>query len=173
MDFFGKMGEAFSSKGKDLSAKGKEAAQKAKDVTEIAKLSTKAGQLEGKIKTWYQVIGEKVYQSEKDQEHAGMEVEFNMITDAFAEIGRIRKQIADLKGVQICPGCGSEIDSEAAYCSKCGTKQEKEAEEAPAEEACDCEQECCCEESPAEECCCEAECGCGESAEETCGVTEE
>ena len=124
MDFFGKMGEAFSSKGKEFSEKGKAAAQRAKDVAEIAKLSTKAGQLEGKIKTWYQVIGEKVYQSEKAEAFSELEVEFNMITEAFAEIGKIRKQIADLKGVQICPGCSAEIDVEACFCPKCGTKQQ-------------------------------------------------
>ncbi|MBQ7841563.1 MAG: hypothetical protein IJ390_13915 [Lachnospiraceae bacterium] len=166
MDFFSKMGET-------LSTKGKAATQKAKDIAELTKLSTQVGQLEGKIKSWYQVIGEKVYQSEKDQEHAGLEVEFNMITDAFAEIGRIKKQIAELKGVQVCPGCKAEVPADALFCPKCGAKQEKEAlvkeAEAEAAEECSCAEDCCCEEAPAEDCGCTEDCCCGEAPAEDCG----
>lgn len=117
MVFFEKMGET-------LSMKGREATQKAKDLTELAKLNAKVGQLEGKIKTWYQVIGEKVYHSEKDQDHAGLEAEFDMITEMFSEIGQIKKQIAALKGLQECPSCRAQVDENARFCPKCGAKLE-------------------------------------------------
>lgn len=147
MAFFEKFGET-------ISTKGKEAAQKAKEVADLAKLNTQIGQLEGKIKTWYQVIGEKVYQSEKDQEHSAMEVEFSTITEAFAEIGRLKKEIADIKGLKECPGCHSQVDRKAQFCPKCGAKLEEEEACCSTEET-----ECCCEEEEdvKESCSCEGE----------------
>ncbi len=147
MAFFEKFGET-------ISTKGKEAAQKAKEVADLAKLNAQIGQLEGKIKTWYQVVGEKVYQSEKDQEHSAMEVEFSMITDAFAEIGRLKKQIADIKGLKECPACHAQVDREAQFCPKCGAKLEEEEECCSTEETCcSCEEEACEPETDTEESC--------------------
>lgn len=119
MDFFEKVGSV-------ISTRGKEVAQKAKDTSDLVKLRTEVGQLEGKIKTWYQVIGEKVYQNEKDQDHSGLEVEFGMITEAFAEIGRLKKQIAELRGKQECPVCKAEVSGDSAFCPKCGARMEEE-----------------------------------------------
>lgn len=145
MAFFEKFGET-------ISTKGKEAAQKAKEVADLAKMTAQVGQLEGKIKTWYQVIGEKVYQNEKDQDHSGMEVEFSTITEAFAEIGRLKKQIADIRGLRKCPKCMAEVDRSAQFCPKCGIKLEDEAEEAcEAEECCDTEE--CAAQTDGTECC--------------------
>ena len=126
MAFFDKLGET-------ISTTSRAAAHKTREVADLAKLSSQASQLEGKIKSWYQVIGEKVYQSEKDQDHSGMEAEFDMITEAFAEIGRIKKQIADIRGVKYCPECGAEVSKDSAFCNKCGAKVE-EAEAVPEEE---------------------------------------
>lgn len=168
MDFFEKMGET-------ISTRGKEAAQKAKGVADLAKLNAQLGQLEGKIKTYYQVIGEKVYQKEKDQEHSGLEAEFDLVNDAFAEIGRIRKQISEIKGTKVCAECKAEVDVTFGFCPHCGSKFEEEAaaaedvceaEEVPAEDVCESsgeegagEDTCgdCCEETSAEEAC--EECG--------------
>lgn len=160
MAFFEKVGET-------ISTKGKEAAHRAKGVADLAKLNTQVGQLEGKIKTYYQIIGEKVYQKEKDQDHAGLEAEFTLINDAAAEIARIKKQISDIKGTKECAGCGAEVDNSFAYCPRCGAKFEEPA----ADECCkDAAEECCCEEA-SEECCCEEtseECCCEEASEECC-----
>lgn len=169
MAFFEKVGET-------ISTKGKEAAHRAKDVADLAKLNTQVGQLEGKIKTYYQIIGEKVYQKEKDQEHAGLEAEFNLINDAAAEIARIKKQISDIKGTKECAVCNAEVDNAFAFCPHCGAKFEEPAEEESCcevtEEECGCEaaeEECSCE-ATAEEGCCEAseECCCEATAEEGC-----
>lgn len=158
MDFFEKMGETITSK-------SKVAAQKAKGVADLAKMNAQVGQLEGKIKTYYQIIGEKVYLNEKDQDHSGLEAEFDLITDAYVEIGRLKKQIADLKGTKECPGCHAEIDNSFAFCPKCGAKMEEE--ESAAETA-----ECECGEEAAEETCGYEEateaCDCAEEAAESC-----
>lgn len=131
MAFFEKVGET-------ISTKGKEAAQKAKEVTDLARLNTQVGQLEGKIKTYYQIIGEKVYQNEKDQDHCGLEAEFDLINDAFAEIGKLKKQISDIKGTKECAECGREVANEYSFCPYCGAQFEESAEDVevvPAEEA--------------------------------------
>lgn len=165
MAFFEKVGET-------ISTKGKEAAHRAKDVADLAKLNTQVGQLEGKIKTYYQIIGEKVYQKEKDQEHAGLEAEFNLINDAAAEIARIKKQISDIKGTKECAVCNAEVDNAFAFCPHCGAKFEEPAEE---ESCCEAAEECGCEATE-EECSCEAteeECGCEASEECSCEATAE
>lgn len=123
MAFFDKLSET-------LTTTGKAAAQKTKEMADLAKLSAQVAQQESKIKTWYQVVGEKVYQQEKDQEHAELEAEFGMITEAFAEIAKLKKQIADIKGVRECAACGADVDAKALFCPKCGAKMEQEAQEA-------------------------------------------
>lgn len=172
MAFFEKVGET-------ISTRGKEAAHRAKDVADLAKLNTQVGQLEGKVKTYYQIIGEKVYQNEKDQDHSGLEAEFDLVNDAVAEIARIKKQISDIKGTKECAECKAEVDNSFAFCPHCGAKFEEPAEEcccAEVAEECCCEEtaeECGCEEA-AEECCCaeEAECCAAEAAEESCKACE-
>ncbi len=103
MDFFNKLGETIANKSKEV-------AQSARDVKDMASLKAKIGQQESRIKNWYQVIGEKVYRAEKDQKHSALETEFSMITDAFAEIGRLKKEMEKIKGVKTCPSCKAEVD---------------------------------------------------------------
>lgn len=119
MDFFNKLGETITNK-------SREAAQTARDVKNLAALNAKIGQQENKIKSWYRVIGEKVYRMEKDQEHSALETEFSMITDAFAEIGRLKKEIEKIKGVKTCPSCHAEVDDSVKFCPECGAKLESE-----------------------------------------------
>lgn len=119
MGFFEEMGEK-------ITAKSKEVAAKAQGAAKLADLRSQATRLEGKIKSCYQNIGEKVYQNEKDQEHTGLEAEFDSINAAFAELDSIHKQIAKLKGLRKCKSCGAQVDMLAAFCPKCGGKMEEE-----------------------------------------------
>lgn len=138
--------------GKTISTKGKEAAHRAKDVAELAKLSAQVSQLEGKLKAYYQIIGEKVYLKEKDQEHTELEAEFDLINSTVAEIAGIKKQISDIRGTRQCAECRAEVDNSFAFCPHCGTKFEE-----PAAEPEDVEE-------PEEGCCCEEDgCDCGEN----------
>ena len=113
MDFFNKLGETIANKSKEV-------AQSARDVKDMASLKAKIGQQESRIKNWYQVIGEKVYRAEKDQKHSALETEFSMITDAFAEIGRLKKEMEKIKGVKTCPSCKAEVDDSVKFCPECG-----------------------------------------------------
>ena len=45
-------------------------------------------------------------------------------TEAFAQIGAIKKQIAALKGLQECPSCKAQVEDSAQFCPKCGAKLE-------------------------------------------------
>lgn len=130
MDFFNKLGETIANKSKEV-------VQSARDVKDMASLKAKIGQQESRIKNWYQVIGEKVYRAEKDQEHSALETEFSMITDAFAEIGRLKKEMEKIKGVKTCPSCKAEVDDSVKFCPECGERLMSECSSEIEDEPCE------------------------------------
>ncbi len=81
------------------------------------------------------------------------------IRQAQEKIERCQEQIFKLKGLQACPGCCAQVDADALYCPRCGTKLPEKPEP------------CCCEESAAQEESCS--CGCEQPAEDPCCEAEE
>lgn len=147
MDFFSKLGDKISSTSKDV-------AKKAKEVAEIANLNSQITTKESTIKSAYVEIGKYVYENLKEDAPAEIAEKFAAIDTLMAEIEEMKKNIQALKGVQVCPSCGKDVESGAAFCPGCGSKmpepvvEEVATEEAPvevAEEAAPAE-----EETPAE-----------------------
>ena len=132
MDFFNKLGK-----------KTTEAYQTAKDkTTKLSgelKLKSKISNCEYDIYTQYQEIGKIVYEKMKAGEDASKED----ITPKCEEIDRLNEEIEkakveilSLKDIKKCVNCNEEMDSNAEFCSKCGTKQPKvEAPEVVVEES--------------------------------------
>lgn len=132
MDFFNKLGK-----------KTTEAYQTAKEkTTKLSgelKLKGKISDCKDKINSNYREIGKMVYEKMKVGEDASKEE----ITPRCEEIERLKEEIEKaeiailaLKDIKKCADCGAELDLNAEFCSKCGSKQPKvEEPEVVVEEA--------------------------------------
>lgn len=134
--------------------------KKTGELTNIAKLTMNIKNAESKLSDTFETIGHLFYEAQRNgEDHTEEIASCVMKADKYeAEIAGLKKELAALRNVVICPVCGSEIKNDAAFCSYCGAKIEK-----PASEECCC---CCCEceETEADtECECDSEdCGCCE-----------
>ncbi len=118
------------------------AVKKTNELTSIAKLNVNVKSNENKLSYVFEEIGRLVYDAQSGENHDGEISDYIMKADKLkAEITAAKKQIAKLRKVVICEGCGNEISEESAFCSFCGLKQEKPIEEEAAVECC-----CACDE---------------------------
>lgn len=110
-----------------ISGKGKEAADAAKKVAEIANLKGKISGIETEIKKNYRKIGEAYYEAYKSAEvTCEFEEYVQAIRDAKKSIEELNFKLNELKGEQVCKGCGKQIKTDVAFCPSCGTKVEVE-----------------------------------------------
>jgi len=152
------------------------AVKKTNEITGIAKLQMSVKSKETKLAAVYEDIGRLFYNAERSGIDCTAEIA-NCIMKADkikAEIASAKAEIAKLRNVVICEGCGNEIANTAAFCSFCGMKQIKPEPEVPAEEICECEEDgaCCCEETCECECTCEEGCECDGNCECECDCEE-
>lgn len=144
-------------KTKELASK---TADKAKDTARIAKLSVEINGEKDTIKKAYLEIGKLYYEMHRDNPDGFFAQLCDEVSVANANIAAKEAEIAALKAGE------DEIEVEIVECEEeCECCCESTCEEAPAEEACCCEEApveetvCCCEEAPVEEqtecCCCE------------------
>lgn len=153
------------------------AVKKTNELTAIAKLNVNVKTAESKLSSVYEEIGRLFYNAERTGlDNTGDIADRIMQADKLkADIASCKAEIAKLRKVIVCEGCGEEIADEYAFCPKCGMKQIKPEpevdiececcgdENCECEEACECEDEVCdcdcCEASETEEtpCCCENE----------------
>ena len=121
MDFFNK-----------LSKKTNEVYQGAKEktvkISEELKLKNKISEAKEKIKKEYLEIGKEVYSKINNGEEPSKEditprcEEISRLND---EIEKLTANILALKNIKKCVNCGTELESNAEFCSKCGTAQPK------------------------------------------------
>lgn len=130
MEFFDKLG-------KKASEAYKVTADKTGKLAKEAKLRMKISELKSQINDIYKEIGEIVYQkhTREGEYDITKEVEekctkIDVLSD---EIDSNLKQCLELKDKRQCPNCFMEIEKDAQFCPKCGTKQETGVEE-PAKE---------------------------------------
>jgi len=117
MDFFEQFGANISKKGKDV-------AKIAKDMSEVLKLNSKISSCEETIKSTYEQIGKKYYDSHKTEPTEDDQELFTKLADAYASIAQYRDEIQNIKGVDICAGCGAKMPVNSAFCPTCGIKRE-------------------------------------------------
>lgn len=115
------------------------AAKKTNELTNIAKLNMNMKSCESKLVSVYEEIGRMFYSAERNGEDYTSEIAANIMkADKLkADIAAIKAKLAKLKKVLVCEGCGNEISEDSAYCSYCGLKVVKPAEETDNEEVAD------------------------------------
>lgn len=112
------------------------AGKKTSEWVELSKLKYSESQIKGQIKTTCQKLGQTVYDQKKAEQNApegeapmdnGMADQcINEIDTLLEELDDVKKKIADLRHLQLCPNCKADNDDNAVFCSKCGTKLRQE-----------------------------------------------
>lgn len=134
-DFLGNLGKMISEKAEVVSKKAGETfdvvAKKTEQTVEIQKIKSQIHVMEKNNDRDYRDIGKIIYDKFKKGE--GADAEFIELCDAIAEreeaILKAKEQIAEIKGLEVCPNCEAHIEPNDTFCSKCGTKIDVEESE--------------------------------------------
>ncbi len=120
MDFFTKTKQSILNAGSTLS-------QKASDVSGTVAVSARMRETEKKLKDTISELGNCML-TQYPQETAKMCPElYQNIQELEKQMEADRKELAVLKGMQICPNCGAEQSREAVYCAECGMNMQEAA----------------------------------------------
>ncbi len=111
----------FEQLGKKIADAGQGVAQQTKNFTDVAKLNGTISEKEKKINQLYSAIGQAVYAKHKDDADFEAAQSIGEINALLEEIAQCREKINEIKGITKCPGCGTEVPRDAAFCSSCGT----------------------------------------------------
>lgn len=114
MDFFNKLGN-------NIQNVGKEVTKKTKDLGGVVSLSAQIKESESNLNKVYQTLGEKVYAASQENLAEKYPDEVAQIQMYLSKIAEDKEQLRVLKGIQVCPNCGAEVENTAAHCQMCGT----------------------------------------------------
>ena len=124
-----------------ISSGSQKAAEKAKEVSEIAKLSATVEKEKVVQEKLYNEIGKKMYAEYRDLLLEKLPEETAKVDDSVKKMEDCKAALQSKKNVNVCPGCGKEVDKNAKFCPACGAvipeaaEEAAEAEETAAEEA--------------------------------------
>ena len=107
---------------------GKKTSEATSKIAKETKLKLKINENKGKIKDLYEEIGKKIYENHNGEIKGNEEFlkeKCTAIDELSTEIENARKEILVLNNKKICENCSSEIENNAAFCPKCGVKQEE------------------------------------------------
>lgn len=107
--------------GTSISDKSRSAVKKAREMTEISNLHSQINAQEDNIDKLCLEIGKKVYEKRASFPDAELEEKYTAVTNAYAEIERLKTDIILAKGAKRCPHCGTEVTLDFAFCPDCGT----------------------------------------------------
>jgi len=106
----------------DLKRIGRNLKDKGKDVLEITKLNAQISAEKDKIRELYYKIGEEVYKAYSAGESTVNDEACAKIKEIEDKIKELNAKVLELKNATICPNCGTELDKNVNFCSKCGAK---------------------------------------------------
>ncbi len=109
--------------GKKIRQTGQDTFQKGKNATESMKIKSRITDLEKTITSVYTDIG-RIYVSRYAENVPDEEMVpyFQKIASCTREIQECNEQIRVLKGISLCPNCGGEVSTNAAFCNHCGER---------------------------------------------------
>ncbi len=123
-DFFGDLG-------KSISKYTQSAVEKANTVLETTKISAQISTETKEIDKLYQKIGETIVKRAVDDGmllDPSLQTYVDEIKTHNSQILIYKKQLADVKGMKVCPSCRELIAKDVAFCPKCGSPTEVDAE---------------------------------------------
>ncbi len=119
-DFFGDLG-------KSLSRSAQKAATRTGTFFESTKMNAQISSEQKEVEKLYAEIGELVYeralegQMPEDPEITKL---VHMVREHRVRILKMKRDLADVRGMQICPNCQEEVAPDVSFCPKCGMKIE-------------------------------------------------
>lgn len=128
-DFFGNLKENLESLGKTISEKAEVVSKKTEEAVEVQKIKSQIRVMERNNERDFQDIGKIIY----DQFKKGKVVDSEFIElceaieDREASIDEYKKQVAEIKGLDVCPNCKEHVEPSVVFCPKCGVKIEQES----------------------------------------------
>ena len=128
-DFFGNLKENLESLGKTISEKAEVVSKKTEEAVEVQKIKSQIRVMERNNERDFQDIGKIIYDQFKKGKVVDSEfVELcEAIEDREASIDEYKKQVAEIKGLDVCPNCKEHVEPSVVFCPKCGVKIEQES----------------------------------------------
>ena len=118
------MGDFFEDLGKRISETAEAVTKKTEEVVETQKIRNQIRVMERSNQRDYEALGKMIYNRFKKGEEINLKyIELcEEIEQREEAIEVYLKEIAELKGKDICQQCKGELDAGMAYCPKCGAK---------------------------------------------------
>ena len=128
-DFFENLKGNLESLGKTISEKAEVVSKKTEEAVEIQKIKSQIRVMERNNERDFQDIGKIIYDQFKKGKVVDSEfVELcEAIEDREASIDEYKKQVAEIKGLDVCPNCKEHVEPSVVFCPKCGVKIEQES----------------------------------------------
>lgn len=128
-DFFGNLKENLESLGKTISEKAEVVSKKTEEAVEVQKIKSQIRLMERNNERDFQDIGKIIY--EQFKKGKVVDTEFVELCEAIEEreasIDDYKKQVAEIKGLDVCPNCKEHVEPSVVFCPKCGVKIEQES----------------------------------------------
>ena len=126
------LGKTISEKAEIVAKKTEEAAsvvaKKTEETVEVQKIKSQIRVMERNNERDFQDIGKMVY--ERYQKGKEVDPEFVELCEAISEredsIDDYKKQVAKIKGLDVCPSCKAHVEGNVVFCPKCGMKIDDE-----------------------------------------------
>ena len=95
--------------------------------TEINRLTKAIAAEEQNINLAFQRIGQSYFAAHRNDPEENQKANIQAVLEAMQRATGYKDQINVLRGIAICPSCKAEVDSSAAFCSRCGAKMPVQA----------------------------------------------
>lgn len=129
-DFFGNLGKIISEKAEVVTRKTEEVvevvAKKTEKTVEVQKIKSQIRVMERNNERDFTDMGKMIYDKFKKGEIVDEQfVELCEAIEAREEsIEKANREVAEIKGLDVCPSCKEHLEPGVTYCPKCGTKVE-------------------------------------------------
>ncbi|MBQ7077247.1 MAG: zinc ribbon domain-containing protein [Lachnospiraceae bacterium] len=100
---------------------GKNLRETTKTVIDVTPLTLKLKEKESYLEKQYFELGILYYQEHEHDENPEFE-QMGRISAIREEIKEVRRQIAEVRGKETCPGCGEFVEKGHIFCPHCGMK---------------------------------------------------
>ena len=106
------------------------AVKKSGELVEITKVKLAIADTKNEIKSKLAALGEEVYFAQKNDLSPESAAELiGELDELYAILEAQEAKLATLKKQKVCPNCDAPSDSEAVFCSRCGSKFSDDVDE--------------------------------------------